>query len=90
MHLDAMISVINGTGFPTTGLGSDHKLDSLLFQNCPRPNLLGLVGPNPNMDFSTHGFCWVWLNPSITISSSVFRDFYFWLDFDILLLIANY
>ena len=47
----------------------------------PRPvqnlNLQILGRPNPYPYPSTHGFCWVWLYPSVPISSSCFLVFLF-------------
>jgi len=55
-----------------------------------KPELLIYGGPNPNLCWSTHGICRVWLDPAVPISGSAFRVLHLWSHSDILLLIVNY
>ena len=45
------------------------------------PNLLLLVMPNPDPYPSTHGFCCVWLDPSVPMSCSGYQVFLFMVAF---------
>jgi hypothetical protein len=54
--------------------GKTVRFDSRTVQK-PDPELLG--GPNPYPYPSTCGLCWVWLDPSVPVSSSPFGVFLF-------------
>jgi hypothetical protein len=54
----------------------------------PDPQTLG--GPNPDSYPSTRGFRLVWLDPSVPISGSAFRDSHLWSHSDTGLLIVKY
>jgi len=58
---------------PYRGPGSSGLVESLVHK--PDAELLG--GPNPFPYPSTRGFCRVWLDPSVPVSSSPFRVFLF-------------
>jgi len=67
-------------------LGKTGRFRSRTIQK-PDPLLLG--GPNLDPYLLTCGFCWVWRDPSVPISSAAFRVFYSWSHSDILMLIPK-
>jgi hypothetical protein len=55
-----------------------------------KPDRQTISGPNPDPYLATQGFRWVWIDPSVPISSSAFQVSHLWLHSDMLLWIVKH
>src|SRR5882757_3074064 len=58
-----------------------RKMVGIGSKTVQKPNPQHLGGPNPDLYSSTCRFCWVWIDPSVPISSSVLQVFLFMVAF---------